>query len=365
VSDPRPLTNHVLVPRFRDEQIKELTTCFLGTVAKVRPLHAWVHGPPGTGKTLCIRHVLRIAGDQKAAVPVYVNCRERFTFFAVLEAILGTIKPLRSPYRSREHQLSILREEFATRRAVIAIDDADVLPNKDLADLIYQLTSPPQVSLLCVAASRKALLSLPQEVLSRFSPRQVIFPRFSPEEIGSMVHDIVERALIAESCTSDVAALIAEQAYGDARRAMALLRHAVQRAEEEGAQQIGARHLRPPNLMHFSPQAEDVLASLSSHHRVLHDIVASRTRISAVDIEAAYSVHCSTQGIPSVASRTVAKYLAELCSQRVLDREHGSGSAGWVYSLYDHRMQDHMHPTRPESEVGSDQDSQPTHDRTP
>lgn len=331
LTDPHALLGTNLAPAHRELQLAEISSCFAGPLAKVRPLHAWIHGPPGSGKTFCVSHVLKHDVPPAAAVPVLVNCRERFTFLSTIEAILDVLKPLRSPQRTKERQLAILQQELTGRSAVIALDEVDCLPPAEMAELLHALAPLPKTSVLCIASSRMPLLELPEATRSRLAPRQILFPRYLPDEIATIVTSVAHRALAEGAWTKEAIERIADESYGDARRALALLKHAVQRALETGSPQLLPAHLVPGNFSHSHPKAEDLLAILSTHERLIFDLVSVRGPIPGPDLEQGYVVECSRRGIQPVASRTVNKYLAFLCQSGLLVREHGAGTSGWVY----------------------------------
>ena len=333
VNDPEAFLRNPSKPLLREYQLEELQACFSGELAKVKPIHAWVHGPPGVGKTFCVRHLLK--SPPTGALPVYINCRERFTFLSVLESILDVVKPLRSPKSTKERQLSILMSTLSDRQAVIALDEIDVLKEKDVTDLLHHLSSLPHASLICIASSRKSLLQLPEAVKSRLAPRQILFPRYKPEEMLVILEHAVVRSLKKGAWAPEALQKIVDHSYGDARRAIALLRHGVQRAEEAGSSSLQADHLKVSNISHFNPWVEDQLDCLSCHHRMLYEQVCSQGPVPGTKLEDAYRTVCERQEIPALSSRSVKNYLDTLCQQKILQREHGPGTPGWIYQVAD------------------------------
>ena len=331
VKNADSLLGHTGKPIARDIQLKEIRSCFPGKTSGVRPLHAWVYGSTGSGKTCCVRYLLNTEAKAAGVEPIYVNCRERFTFLAVVEHILNRVKPLRSPQRTREFQLSLLRQALQEKKAVIALDEIDVLKEQDVSDLLHHLCSFPQTSVIGIAPTRRPLLKLPEAVRSRLAPRQVLFPRYSPEEMKEILSNAMGMALKPKSWTEEALQKIMEYSFGDARRALTLLRHSVHRAEDAGEKVLQARNLEIQNFNHFSPHLEDKLASLSSHHRMLHDLACSKGPIPGTELENAYQELCKKRELKPVASRTISKYLEDLCRRRILGREHGRGTSGWIY----------------------------------
>ncbi len=333
VADPDALRGEVERPLLRDFQLKEIRACVSSTLSGSRPIHGWIHGPAGSGKTLCTNYLLKNEVKPAGILPVTVNCREHPTLFSVLLAILDVVKPLRSAQRTREHQLTVLRTELGTRSCVIALDEVDVLEQADLANLVHHLCALSKTAVLCIAASRQALLRLPDSVKSRLAPRQILFPRYHPEEVVAILRPTIARALRANAWTTEAIQRVADLSYGDARRALVLLRHAVQRAEESGATRLKPDHLVLANFSHFKSTLEEVLEALSSHHRMLYDLVCVKGPIPGSDLETEYRNTCARHGLDPVSSRTVSKYLGVLAQRGILEREHGARTAGWIYRL--------------------------------
>ena len=333
VVDPAAFQGGHTPPMHRDTQLRELRACYASEPTLGRPVHAWAHGPPGVGKTFCVRYLINTEVQESGALPLYINCRERFTFLGVLEQFLDTVKPLRSAQRNRERQLTILRTELSDRRVVLALDEVDVLPANDITDLLYHLSALPRTSIICISPSRLPFLGLPESIRSRLAPHQILFPRYKPEEIQAMIKRIVATGLRPGAATHQALEKIANHSYGDARRAITLLRHAVQRAEEAGARLLEPDHLVPENLTHFNPPVEEELSVLSSHHRILCDLVTAKGPIPGIDLEEEYGKVCARQGLEPVKPRTVSKYLEILSQRRILRRERGAGTAGWIYTV--------------------------------
>lgn len=107
---------------------------------------------------------------------------------------------------------------------------------------------------------------------SRLAPRQILFPRYLPDELLAILNVTVQRAFRGGSWTREILDKIVEHAYGDARRMMALLRHAVQRAEEVGANRLLSGYgqtkvpapVTTPLLMHDPPLTVTVMAASMS-----------------------------------------------------------------------------------------------------
>lgn len=335
VVDPDAFLGGIERPIQRDYQLHEICACFAGKLASIRPIHAWAHGPPGTGKTLCVQYLLREHAQPPGFVALYVNCREQFTFLSVVEQILDQIKPLRNAQKARHRQLTLLRKALTGRRSVLVLDEIDVLPDRDATDLLHHLAVLDKTCLVCVASSRQPLIRLPESVRSRLAPRQILFPRYRPDELRQILDTTAQVCLRPGSWSEGTLEKIVQHSHGDARRMLALLRHAVQRAEEVGDDTLRPEHLRPSNFEYSDPSLEEQLAQLSSHHRLLYTLVRKHGRMAARALEETYQKACRQQGLEPVLSRTFVKYLSVLCRRRILARERGAGTSGWTYRVPD------------------------------
>ncbi len=99
-----------------------------------------------------------------------------------------------------------------------------------------------------------------------------------------------------------------------------------------GAEQLGPEHLCASNCDH-DPHASDMLAQLSEHHRVLCNLACTRGPIAGTPLERAYQDACTSGNLEPVATRTLVKYLGELCQRGILSRERGAGTSGWIYRM--------------------------------
>jgi len=337
VINPDSFFNFKALPFCREHQLSEIRSCFLSNVSDVK-LNAWISGPPGSGKSLCVRYLLENNVRSSSILPIFINCRKRFTFLSVVESILDTLKPLRSPNRMRGQQINILIKELSNRSCVIALDEIDILSDKDASELLHHLSSLSKVSVLCIAPSGQLFDRLPENVKSRLAPRKIIFPKYETTEIVKIVESTVSRCLRQNSWTDDVLHEIAKASNGDARKSIALLKHAVLRAVEDNCLILQSGHLETDQSHDSEDQVKEFLHVLSSHHKILYELAHSQSSIHSTKLEYKYRKICEFQGIAPVSSRTVNKYLNSLCQRKILKREHGAGTPGWIYRVPGSRM---------------------------
>ena len=107
----------------------------------------------------------------------------------------------------------------------------------------------------------------------------------------------------------------------------------VQRAEESGAGALKPEHLVPANFSHFHPRQDEKLSLLGTHHRLLHEIVSVTQPVASSELEERYLAACERRTLTPAAGRTLTKYLTELTGRKLLQRERGPGTSGWIYQL--------------------------------
>ncbi len=73
---------------FRDPELEEMAFLIRPGLRGQRPANIFCRGLPGTGKTTCIQHLFaQIRDASQTLIPVYVNCQQNRTAFAVFSTI--------------------------------------------------------------------------------------------------------------------------------------------------------------------------------------------------------------------------------------------------------------------------------------
>ncbi|MDG6249753.1 AAA family ATPase [Methanocalculus sp.] len=73
---------------FRDPELEEMAFLIRPGLRGQRPANIFCRGLPGTGKTTCIHHLFaQIRDASQTLIPVYVNCQQNRTAFAVFSTI--------------------------------------------------------------------------------------------------------------------------------------------------------------------------------------------------------------------------------------------------------------------------------------
>ncbi|OPX70196.1 MAG: ORC1-type DNA replication protein 2 [Methanoregulaceae archaeon PtaB.Bin056] len=244
---------------YREAQMKDLAFSLSPGLHGARPINAILRGLPGTGKTTSVKHIFaEVEETTKRILPVYVNCQNDKTLFAVLSRIhhqmFGHSPPALGCPGS--HLLDKIGKTLMDRKVVLAVclDDANyLLPGKLLNNILYTIlrlyeTYPGTKSGVMVTVSNIGT-NFTQEldpcVMSVFQPMEIYFSPYSRDEVRGILQDRVHQALYPSAISDEILDLIVEKAMscGDLRVGLDLVRRAAVSVDREGLMAVSSRHV--------------------------------------------------------------------------------------------------------------------------
>lgn len=257
----------------RERQMRELVYCLQPAGENKQPEHALLFGPPGTGKTSVSRFVLKQLSEySQRPLPVYINCWEspsRFAVLSFLAAAIGEPMPRRGiaadEILSRVFEI-VKKEE---RIPIVVLDEADRLETSDDGlKVLYDLCRAGEMhslktGIIAITNDPEFHLRLDARVRSSFVQHTL---EFAPYTVPQMKDILNARASIAfipgalDSETVPLCAAIAVKRGGDARVALSLLHSAGKAAERENATKVEVKHVR-------AAEGEAVVAATSKAER--------------------------------------------------------------------------------------------------
>jgi len=329
------------LPR-REKQLQRLAALYRPVVEAGVAVNAFLHGSVGTGKThtarrFCAELVREASAHDKPVEYLVVNCRQKFTADDVSLSMIRNFQP-NFPARgfSVPEKLTSMRREMEKRRAhlVLVLDEADVLLKKSGPDLVYSLTrlgeetagGRERVSLILISQHPDALDILDAATASTFRRTNAVeFPRYAAEELRDIVLQRCDLALHAGTWTEEVVDLIADIAaeYGDARYAIEILQTAGSLADEEGAGEIAAEHVRGSKATVHATDVEEKVRDLDRARALALLAVTRRLRrktfIVTSEAEEAYALVCEEYGEKPRGHTQFWKYLRDLEALGLID----------------------------------------------
>jgi len=248
----------------RDEQIETAASILAPTLRGDRVSNLFVYGNTGTGKTLSILHVgekiqekAREMGSEHLKF-IYVNCKMKkvadteYRIFADLITKLGGSVPATGLPTEQVYARFIDLIDNKKQVILVVLDEIDQAVKKISDNFIYTLTrlnselKNAQISIIGISNSLTFMDNLDPRVRSSLGEEEIIFPPYNALQLQDILKGRAEKAFVEnvleEGVISKCAAFAARE-YGDARRALDLLRVAGELAERENSDKIGLGHI--------------------------------------------------------------------------------------------------------------------------
>lgn len=304
----------------RERQVRDIAHALRNAGEGRKPENLLLSGSPGTGKTVTVRHVMRQLSDHyKRATPVYINCWEHSTRHAILSRIaelLGEILPRRG--LAADEIFARISESMKREKqvAIVVLDEMDRLfsgkgeGDKILYDMLRAAENSGVVfGVVGITNSEHLMARLDGRVRSSLSPREVAFPRYSPQELKDILKERAKEAFFAGTLSEEAIPLCAANASkngGDARLAIALLWKAGKLAEKEGATQVSGAHCKKA----FAPAASEVrderLAGLNKVELRIIEVAGKKGGVQSGELYSSLSEEFKET------DRTIRNYLSRL-----------------------------------------------------
>jgi Cdc6-like AAA superfamily ATPase len=275
-------------------------------------MNAWLIGKPGTGKTLVAKFVLRKLSKDGKISGAYVNCWEHNSFYAVLDKLISDLRIFGAEKLSTPYKLERLRHSIGTKPFVLILDEIDHPTRNDRDSIIYNLSSIGNVCLVLISHSAIIFFSMDDRIKSRLNAKRIDFPPYSDEDLAEILRLRAEFALLARTWELTLLKKIATLAKGDARCALQLLKNAALRADMDECDCVREIHVQETHSASASDKKTWLLEKLSSHHRLLLDIVKERGEINSGELWEAYLDRCRAENRPAIALRTFSEYMNKL-----------------------------------------------------
>ncbi|MBI4363167.1 MAG: AAA family ATPase [Euryarchaeota archaeon] len=304
----------------REEAMRSLASAGLPLLRGEAPSNLVLLGPPGSGKTLLARvllHSLEAQAPPGSRLLYLDGARLRSP--ALLLTHVAWELGLQVPFTGWP-----LAKICADLRRALEAQGGPVLlvldgleagwvrggePLHTLSRLNSELPVP-RLSLLVVSRDLRLLQSLDSRVASSLEGEEVVLPPYTEEEVVSILEERLRES--DPEATREEGALrqVAAWSFGDASRALALLRGAIARGG--GVTASALRECRPG-----SPVEESLVRMATPSKLVLCAAlrVARGGTCTTGALYREYGGLCRTLGVPTLTSRRVSGLLSDLESQ--------------------------------------------------
>ncbi|MBN1160037.1 MAG: AAA family ATPase [Candidatus Diapherotrites archaeon] len=269
---------------FREKQVESVTKILAPFLKGKRPNNMFIYGKVGTGKTCVARKVLdtTLNFGEKQGIPVngtYINCRITSTKYGVLVKIASKLVPEESllgfslsyMFEKIKNTLSQNKMHFA-----VILDEVDKV--KDVDDLIYTLTRMNDeldfggLSIIGISNVISFKENLDTRTKSTLCEEEYVFPPYNADELREI---LTERASVGfkpgavETSALNLAAAVASQESGDARRALMLLLRAGDVADETGKKKVTETEIHTAKTKVEEDLIIDLISTLPAQHQIV------------------------------------------------------------------------------------------------
>ncbi len=247
----------------RDEQTALIAKILAPSLRLERPSNLFIYGKTGSGKTLSvqntIKHIEVIANREQIPVKfVYINCKLKkvadteYRLIAEITRFFGKEIPPTGLPTDEVYKIFYRTIEKERRVIVLVLDEIDQLVKKIGDEIIYNLTrintelKNSQLSIIGISNDVMFADNLDPRVKSSLSEEELVFPSYNAMQIQDILKkrsmEAIKDNVMEDGVIAKCAAYAARE-HGDARRALELLRVAVELAERKNLIAVTLREL--------------------------------------------------------------------------------------------------------------------------
>ncbi|MFD1515428.1 Cdc6/Cdc18 family protein [Halomarina rubra] len=249
----------------RDEHMQKVADALNPAIFGSAPSHLFIFGKTGTGKTLISRSVtemLQTEADREGVTVQYafIDCGEKNTEASVVKRVAQSLNdPERTEFTVPERGLAtgdyyerlwtVL--DTCTDVAIVILDEIDMLEDDEVLRKLSRASENRRINsarIGVIGISNKIDYpdQMSERVKSSFSRDELVFPPYDANQLGEILEnrrDAFHDGVLTEDAIP-LAAALAAQEHGDARKAIDILRNAGRIAKRVGHDTVTEDHIR-------------------------------------------------------------------------------------------------------------------------
>ncbi len=348
----------------RDQQLQEVTKMLRVALGDNRPPNLFLYGPSGTGKSLITKAVCKkltqICESRDISFgTIEVNCQDLDTLgVAIYELAEQAAAEASVEVEVPKHGVAtkdkwdelyrIINENFDT--VVFVLDELDMLVGRRdkkepaFSRLLYNLSRAEandeleaHVSVVAISNDTKMMESVGSRAQSSFTPEDVHFDDYDANQLRQILRRRTDafREGVLDDEVIPLAAAVAAQTHGDARKAIDLMRVAGELAEREGDDRIVTDHVREAQDKVEKNRVLEVVRGISNQKKLClyaTAAVAQETEDGSARSTSGYSVYqflTDSLGADQYQQETYINKMKEMTTYSLVDferRSHGPKS---------------------------------------
>lgn len=322
----------------RDEQTTYIAKVLAPALRLERPSNLFIYGKTGSGKTLTVQATIKqieaIAARELIPIKfIYINCKLKkvadteYRLVAEITRFFGkTIPPTGLP---TDEVYNIFYKTLDSEKQVVVLilDEIDQLVKKIGDEVIYNLTrintelKNAQLAILGISNDIMFADNLDPRVKSSLSEEELIFPSYNALQIQDILKkrsiEAVKENILEDGVIAKCAAYAARE-HGDARRALELLRVAVELAERKGILKITIKELDEAEEKIEKDRVLDIITTQPKQFQIvlysillLYDQRRQENIIFTGEIYLLYKELCAKINLRPLTQRRVSDVIAE------------------------------------------------------
>lgn len=319
----------------RDSEVAVLSAALAPALRGYKPNNIFIYGTVGTGKTITVRFVLAeltkaAAAAKRPVKTIYINCKMKHTTDTEYRLLVAILKEFGVLVPETGLSTACLYRQFSDavrgRTVIIALDEVDALVQKSGDEFLYNLSrSEGSVSMVGITNNLTWRDRLDPRVKSSLAEEEMTFNPYNAAQLTDILKSRAKAALDIEvdDAVINKCAAMAAQEHGDARRALELLRVAVETAERSGCDEVLEEHVdiaeqrvdhdRITDSLRGQPkQSLAVLAAMFELNRSGESSKWSDNRVLSGDVYSRYKAICARCGLKILTQRRICDLTNEL-----------------------------------------------------
>ncbi|KAK0425005.1 hypothetical protein QR680_008975 [Steinernema hermaphroditum] len=335
----------------REDEYRHIETFFKNaTVSNGQSQSMYISGVPGTGKTATVLQVARMLRDNPKFPKfnfVRVNAMEladpKNFFLAVYTQLFPDRAKKRIALGTARRKLNdmFLYKDANRLPVVLLVDELDLLCTKR-QDIIYDLfnwsaVAESRVNVIAIANT----LDLPERALtlritSRIGFNRLTFQPYEFAQISSILQDRLQGAKCISKDALQLASRKVASISGDLRKALDIVKRAVEIAIELGSASLELKHVQSAIEEAKFAYRSELVAALSSHEKTIVEALLEltiSTRNDEIDFELIlrrYRDISRNKGVAPLSATAAYACALRLCNCGLLKTDN-NGNLGWLY----------------------------------
>ncbi len=293
----------------RDGHIQELRRALDNIPDQRRDDLVAIYGPSGSGKTTIAKYVTtRYDEEYGDLAVVYVDCAAASTSTSILHEVLSQLHRLPTRLQGVSNRYDYIAELREIEQPVLVVlDELDFL---DDHSIIHTLFGTRGVWGVLIGVYENALLSnMHQGIRNRLqTARTIRLDRYSTRQLAEILWGRIELVMPPSRCTDEAVLTMADAASGDAHKALALLRGAIETFRSSDSRKITAELVQGIQSGVEDRLIDRYVQRLPTHPRLLYDIIESAGSINAGQLKREYV----SRAVEPKSDRMRRKYLGAL-----------------------------------------------------